>query len=63
MTGPTFNQSHSGSGHNIVNYGKQRFEMTEALMAETLSQLDPATPVTIYAIGPSKNDAMTLANI
>lgn len=36
MSGPTFNQNHSGSGHNIINIGPRRPEMTDDVMRTIL---------------------------
>ena len=35
--GDTFKQTHSGSGHNIINLGKQTFQLTDAVLAEIVS--------------------------
>ena len=50
MSKYTINQSHSGSGDNIVAdkyIGQKRFELTESLMEDIVSQLDVAKPVSL----------------
>jgi hypothetical protein len=47
MSGPTFNQSHSGSGDNVVNYGQPRFDLTDEMMAKIASDLKPGKPVLV----------------
>lgn len=34
MNQPTFNQNHSGSGDNIINFGKQKFALTDSILDE-----------------------------
>lgn len=55
MSGPTFNQTHSGSGDNVVNYGRPRFEMTDEMMAKIAADLKQDSPVGVVwkADGPS----------
>lgn len=36
MAGDTFKQSHSGSGNNVINFGRQPFALTDAILAEIL---------------------------
>jgi hypothetical protein len=37
VTGPIFNQNHSGNGNNIINFGRQPFALTDAILAEILA--------------------------
>ncbi|KAA9020743.1 hypothetical protein [Sphingobium limneticum] len=39
MDRPIFNQNHSGSGNNVVNIGRQRFEVTATILNEILRSL------------------------
>ena len=59
QTGDSFNQSHSGSGHNIVaetvHFGPTPFQMTEAVMADVANQLGTPRPITFYAVGGEKS--------
>ena len=43
----TFNQNHSGSGNNVINIGRQRFEMTPEIMQEVAENLDKSRSVDI----------------
>jgi hypothetical protein len=56
------NNGYIGRNEGTVNIGKQPFVMTEAIMADVLAKIDRASPVTLYAIGPSIRATNELAN-
>jgi hypothetical protein len=53
--GDTFNQSHSGSGHNIINFGRQRLEMTEDAMQTIVRQIGEPRTLQLWAIGAERS--------
>lgn len=57
MSGPTFNQTHSGSGDNIVNLGKQPFVMDDENVAYLISQCSHSKPVVINTTGIEATEA------
>lgn len=50
MSGPTFNQNHSGSGDNNVFYGKQPFRLTQDMVDQALRDI-AGRPVELTTIG------------
>lgn len=51
MTGPTINQHHSGSGDNIVNFGSQKFELTDEIVRSAVAEIGSARSVEIHSYG------------
>lgn len=39
MAGDTFNQNHSGSGNNVINFGRQEFHLTDDIMNQILQNV------------------------
>ena len=51
MTGPTFNQNHSGSGDNVVNYGAQPFKITDKIVSYIRDTCDKSKPIIMDLTG------------
>ena len=49
--GDDYSQHHSGSGDNIMNFGKQPFELNDDHLADVLSKVDRSKPVKIGWVG------------
>lgn len=61
--GDYFNQTHSGSGNNVINFGKQQFQMTNDVMNEVVRQLGPPRSLKLGWVGSQKSfqDSQKLA--
>jgi hypothetical protein len=55
MSGPNFYMNHTGSGNNIVNLGRQKFDMTEKVMDEIIQNLGSTRVLDLAAIGSQRS--------
>lgn len=55
MSGPRFSQNHSGSGHNIMNFGRQSLQMTKEQMARVFSDIQGMTIKSLTAVGSQRS--------
>lgn len=55
MANDSYHQNHSGSGNNIMNFGRLQFEMSDAMMADIASRLSGQRSVNLFAVGSAKS--------
>lgn len=56
----SYNQNHSGSGHNIMNFGKQPFVMRPGIADQVVRVLrddQRGVPLQVEAVGPERSVA------
>lgn len=59
--GNTFNQNHSGSGDNIINFSQPRLEMTPELIDKIAANLDTTQPVALVWRKKRRGDQLAAA--